>query len=114
MAILSGLECYKIHIAQFIALLFVMFLVLLKVIIWVYSTNYFGIFPINVEEVETNNGLFTGTINFVSKDKYYTRLNGIITIDNTVYNLNINNSTCCMFELCDNKFFDKYAAVADV
>ena len=89
-------------------------MVLLKTIIWIYSTNYFGLFPVNVEDVITENGVFTSTINFVSKDKYYIRLDGIVTIDNSVYNLNINNGVCCMFELCDNKFFDKYSAVTDV
>jgi GTPase SAR1 family protein len=112
--LITGIECYEFHIAQFLALIYIMFLVLLKIIIWSYSTNYFGLFPIYVEEVETNSGLFTGTINFVSKDKYYTKLDGIVSIDGTVYNINTNNSVCCMFELCDNKFFDKYAAVADV
>ncbi len=112
--LLTGTECYEFHIAQLIAMIYIMFLVLLKIIIWAYSTNYFALFPVHVEEVETNNGLFTGTINFVSKDKYYTRLQGILKIDGTVYNLNINKETCCMFELCDNNFFDKYAAIADV
>lgn len=112
--LITNVECDFFRVAQVAAILFVMFLILLKIIIWIYSTNYYGLFPVNVENIETENGNFTGTINFVSKDKYYTKLNGIVTIDNSVYNLNMDNNICCMFELCDNKFFDKYSAVANV
>lgn len=112
--LVTGIECYEFHIAQSIAIIYIILLLILKVIIWAYSTNYYGLFPVYVEEIETDNGSFTGTINFVSKDKYYTRLDGIITIDRTVYNINTDKTTCCIFELCDNNFFDKYAAIADV
>ena len=87
---------------------------MLKFIFWVYSTNYYGLFPVFVENVDTGKGEFIGTINFVSKNKYYTRLNGIFVVDNTTYSINNTNKSCCAFELCNDKYFEKYADVVDV
>lgn len=112
--ILFAAECYEYDMAQIIAGLFITVLILLKFIIWVYSTNYYGLFPVFVENVDTGKGEFTGTINFVSKNKYYTRLNGIFIVDNTTYSINNTNNNCCAFELCNDKYFEKYADVVDV
>lgn len=87
---------------------------LLKFVIWIYSTNYYGLFPVYVEDVDTEKGEFTGTINFVSKNEYYTRLDGIFVVGNTTYSINSNNKNCCVFELCNEKYFEKYADVVDV
>lgn len=111
--LISGLECTYFYAAQLVALSFVSGLIFLKAIIWLYSTNYYGIFPLSVENVDTKWGHFTGRIQFVSKDKYYTRFSGIVTVGDSTYDLNVNNGSSCMFEICDSKYFSKYSEVVN-
>jgi small GTP-binding protein len=112
--LVSGVTCDFFHIAQACAIFFILVLVVLKIVIWMYSTNKYGIFPISIDNLETDTGIFSGIINYVSKDKFYTRLNGIITLNNSVHTVNLNNETCCAFELCDHKFFNKYSEIMNV
>ncbi len=56
-----------------------------------YQTNHFGIFPVYVEEIEIFSGKFAGTIFFVSDNKSYVKLEGILETSNMSYYLNINN-----------------------
>lgn len=112
--ILFGADCYQYHIAQGVAVFFVSLLSLSKFVIWIYSTNYYGLFPVFVENVDTGKGEFTGAVRFVSKNKYYTRLDGIFVVGNTTYSINSDTRNCCMFELCNDKYFEKYANVIDV
>lgn len=112
--LVSSVTCDFFHIAQACAVFFILVLVVLKIVIWIYSTNNYGIFPISIDDLETDTGIFSGIINYVSKDKFYTRLNGIISLNNSVYCVNLNNQTCCAFELCDYKFFNKYSQIMNV
>ena len=113
-AIISGVDCYSYELVRIVAVFYFLCLVLLKLIIGIYSTNYYGLFPVYVENADTSRGLFTGTINFISKDKYYTRVDGVINIDNSTYTITANSTNCCFFELCDNKFFENYYEVVKV
>lgn len=112
--VLFSADCYEYDIAQVVAIFFVGLLCLLKIVIWGYSTNYYGLFPVFVENINTGKGEFTGTIKFVSKNKYYTRLDGIFVVCNTTYSIDSDNSNCFMFELCNDKYFEKYADVINV
>lgn len=112
--IISNVTCEFFHMAQAIAISFIAVLILLKIVIWMYSTNKYGIFPINVEDLETNVGKFTGVINYVSSDKFYTRLSGTVTFEGSVYTVDLHNETCCVFEFCDHNYFNKYSEVVNV
>jgi len=84
----------------------------IKLYIYVYSSNRFGLFPVSVNDLETEFGMFDGVINYVSHDKYYTKIKGTLTFDNTIYQIETNNETNYCFELCEKKFTnDNYLPV---
>jgi len=82
-------------------------LILQKIFYFFCSSNYVGLFPIDVENVLSENWTFSGRIYYVSNNKNYTRLVGLVATNDTKYNITNSNENWCVFECCNNvKYID--------
>lgn len=97
--------CDVAYLYYFKVLTFVLTIILIlqKIFYFYCSSNHFRLFPVNVENVVTENWTFDGIIYYVpaSGNKNYTKLRGMATTNDTKYNIENYNKNYGIFECCD-------------